>query len=38
MRQLGVCTWNRNNPKLTHGAGRRHADREIRDLNLEDYH
>ena len=27
MRQLGVWTENRNNPKLTHGAGRRHAVR-----------
>src|SRR5271165_5527090 len=27
MRQLGVCPGNRNNPKLTHGAGRRYAAR-----------
>src|SRR5271163_639689 len=27
MRKLGVCTGNRNNPKLTHGAGRQYAVR-----------
>src|ERR1022692_3092447 len=32
MRQLGVCTGNRNNPKLTHGAGRHRAVRVNKPL------